>query len=226
MSSHSPALTSNKLHQQQGGISLSEFATLHGLTHLQATKLVKAGKILGASRHPLSKHWFVFPPAVLLERPRAYKPRQPVSSDVGTSPHGLAECQAESGIECGHPASASGVQDCDPLTVDRVTPGALPDVFASRHALEAVRSVKLAASQCFYPVVLSGAQVLAIERALLHDAEAIKQKLDFVDEFEPEAREVTGEKLTTVYAALRTIRKATADKNRSHAAKQNTGVTL
>ena len=74
--------------------------------------------------------------------------------------------------------------------------------------------------------MLSGAQMLAIERCLLHEAESLKQKLDFVDEFEPEARSATGEALGMVYATLRVLKQAATVTNRQHALKQNQGMTL
>lgn len=75
---------------QQEGMRLGEFATLHGLTSGQATRLARGGKILGAQRHSLSGHWFVYPPAKLMEEIRAYRKAQPATGfDFGTSPHGL-----------------------------------------------------------------------------------------------------------------------------------------
>lgn len=57
---------SNQIHQQQGVMTLSDFAALHGLTMRRASYLATRGRILGATRHVLSKRWLVYPPAKLL----------------------------------------------------------------------------------------------------------------------------------------------------------------
>lgn len=219
--------TNDLYQQQQGGMSAPDFAELHGLSKQQLAKLLNAGKVLGASRHPLSKHWWIYPPATLLERPRPYVKRtgQPgLPTDTAARSSDPTEAQAGArrgassamGIPEGgrSPALPVAHLETSPFSASRVSPGKLPDVFASRQTKEAVHAVKLATSQTYYPVVLSGAQMLVIERALLHDAEALKRRLDFVDEFEPEARSATGEQLGTVYAALRVIKQAATAKNR------------
>jgi hypothetical protein len=61
--------------QQQGSMTLPEFAALHGLTEVQAQRLAKTGRILGAQRNHTGR-WLVFPPAKILEGIRAMKPRK------------------------------------------------------------------------------------------------------------------------------------------------------
>ncbi len=246
--------SSEGLDQQQGGMSKHEFAALHGLTCNQIDYALRTGKVLGASRHPLSKHWRIYPPAKLLFDPSELRGRKLKDSlteeaKVLASPQASVctsalangsslQALAGAGQHPRRPRTPSEVQGTDPLSEDGFTLGdlahrselaqlgKLPDVFACRKVKEAVRVIGLAGREIFYPLVLSGAQMLAIERALLHDAEAIKQRLDFVDEFEPEARVFTGEQLATVYAALRTVKQAATAKNRQHAAQQNPGVQL
>ena len=86
------------LHQQDGGLSLQAFAEREGLTLVQVMRCIKRGKVLGARQDARSKHWWIYPPAKLLERPRSYQRRvalpEPVEAasgfDFGTSPHGLS----------------------------------------------------------------------------------------------------------------------------------------
>ena len=53
-------------HQQQEGVSLQVFALSAGFTVDQVRKYCQAGRITGARKHPLSGHWFIYPPAKLL----------------------------------------------------------------------------------------------------------------------------------------------------------------
>jgi hypothetical protein len=77
------------LHQQNGGLTMQEFADKEGLTLKQAVTAARGGKILGASQDGRSKRWYVYPPAKLMERPRSYQ-RRAAGFDFGTSPHGLS----------------------------------------------------------------------------------------------------------------------------------------
>jgi hypothetical protein len=185
-------------HEQQGGISLIEFAARHDLSREQALYLARSGRILGAARQR-NGYWVVFPPAVLLEPLKVYKRKAVV---------------VEALQDARRPRTPDVLQGTGPLIADGVSPGALSQVFANGQTVQAVRNVRLAADQSFYPLVLSGAQMLIVERALLHEAEAVKHRLDFVDEFEPEARIATGDQLNTVYAVLRVLKQAAAVKNR------------
>ena len=58
---------SQTVHQQQGGMSLSDFAKLNGKTAQQLQKLAKAGRIIGARKHAATKKWWVYPPAQIVE---------------------------------------------------------------------------------------------------------------------------------------------------------------
>jgi len=66
------------LHQQEGGLSIQAFAEREGLTPGQVMRCIRAGKVLGARQDARSKHWTIYPPAKLMERPRSYAKRQEV----------------------------------------------------------------------------------------------------------------------------------------------------
>jgi hypothetical protein len=61
--------------QQQGSMTLAEFAALHGLTEVQVRGLAKGGRIMGAQRKHTG-HWLIFPPAKILGEIRIYAPRK------------------------------------------------------------------------------------------------------------------------------------------------------
>lgn len=54
------------LHQQQGGISLADFAALHSMSVKEVRRFAVEGKILGANRDARSNRWMIYPPAKLL----------------------------------------------------------------------------------------------------------------------------------------------------------------
>ena len=51
---------------QQQGVSLLAFSEQTGVSVQQLQKLAKAGRIIGARKHPLTKKWWVYPPAKLV----------------------------------------------------------------------------------------------------------------------------------------------------------------
>ncbi|MDD2721677.1 MAG: hypothetical protein PHH47_10260 [Gallionella sp.] len=59
---YSPSIT---LHQQEG-VSLSQFAEMTGLSVEALRKYCNKGRIVGARKHPLTKKWWIYPPAKLL----------------------------------------------------------------------------------------------------------------------------------------------------------------
>jgi hypothetical protein len=75
------------LHQQDGGMSVQAFADREGLTLKQARYCIKRGKVLGARQDARSKHWWIYPPAKLMERPRKVSHAKP----QGVSPQAPAE---------------------------------------------------------------------------------------------------------------------------------------
>lgn len=63
----------NPLHDDglgQKGLGVLAFAQKHGLSEKFVLKWCRAGKIFGARKHPLTKKWWIYPPAKLLCEPR------------------------------------------------------------------------------------------------------------------------------------------------------------
>lgn len=58
---------SQTVHQQQGGMSLEDFGKLCGKSIPQLQKLAQRGRIVGARKHAISKKWWVYPPAQIIE---------------------------------------------------------------------------------------------------------------------------------------------------------------
>ena len=50
---------------QQDGISLRRFAEKTGVSERLMTRWCRAGKVVGACKHPLTKKWTIYPPAKL-----------------------------------------------------------------------------------------------------------------------------------------------------------------
>jgi hypothetical protein len=51
---------------QQEGVSLATFSLITGVSVKQLRKYVLNGRIIGARKHPLTKKWWIYPPAKLL----------------------------------------------------------------------------------------------------------------------------------------------------------------
>ena len=51
--------------RHRDGISLRQFAEQTGLREALLRQYCNAGKIIGARKHPLTKKWWVYPPAKL-----------------------------------------------------------------------------------------------------------------------------------------------------------------
>jgi len=59
----------NQLHQDglgKKGLSVSAFAERHGLSTDTINRYCRMGKIFGARKHPLTKKWWIYPPAKIL----------------------------------------------------------------------------------------------------------------------------------------------------------------
>lgn len=54
----------------QKGIGINTFAERMGLSVDYVTKLCRDGNIFGARKNPLTKKWWIYPPAKLLCTPR------------------------------------------------------------------------------------------------------------------------------------------------------------
>jgi hypothetical protein len=50
-------------------VSLRMFASNVGISEDTALRYCRAGRIFGARKHPLTKKWWIYPPAKLLPRP-------------------------------------------------------------------------------------------------------------------------------------------------------------
>lgn len=201
-------------HQQQG-VSLRAFSEQTGIREGQLRHYIRKGLIIGARQHPLTKKWWIYPPAKLVlsdglactRRSKASRPgfacegeappRKPGAAfDVGTSPYGLAVdlCQAVQEtpeavvlpplakplltsdalrLSAQNPPSSDDpaqcqifeLEDSDELP-DCDSPGELPDVFAEPRTQEVMRSIRKAAGEMHYPVVLSGSQMKHMIQAL------------------------------------------------------------
>jgi len=52
-----------------GAISVRTFAERLGLSERLITQYCRKGRIFGARKHPLTKKWWIYPPAKLLPSP-------------------------------------------------------------------------------------------------------------------------------------------------------------
>jgi len=51
---------------QQEGVSLATFSRQTGVSETRLQIYARAGRIVGARKHPLTKKWWIYPPAKLL----------------------------------------------------------------------------------------------------------------------------------------------------------------
>ena len=54
----------------RNGLPAAQFAAQLGLSSRYVLNLCRNGKVFGASKHPLTKKWWIYPPAKLLCEPR------------------------------------------------------------------------------------------------------------------------------------------------------------
>lgn len=54
------------VNHQQEGVSLATYSRQTGVSEQQLQRYAKAGRILGARKHPLTRKWWIYPPAKLL----------------------------------------------------------------------------------------------------------------------------------------------------------------
>lgn len=47
-------------------MTATRFAYIHGLTQRCVERYCREGRIFGASKHPLTKKWLIYPPAKLM----------------------------------------------------------------------------------------------------------------------------------------------------------------
>ena len=146
-------------HQQQGGMTLVDFAALHSMSVKEAWKFAAEGKILGANRDSRSNRWTIYPPAKLL-------------------------------VTIKRQANKRG------------TP------FADRQVTQAMHDVKLLNATQKFKVMLSGAQILAIESNLSKAAEKLKRRCFDVDDFDDDTKASYGEKLNLIFTVLAELKQA------------------
>lgn len=157
-------------HQQQG-VSLRIFAEQTGIREGQLLHYIRKGQILGARKHPLTKKWWIYPPAKLLLGGAARSP----SAAVGNKVLDAAR----------RPRTVVAFETAGPLTVDGVSPGVLPSVFAAPGLREAVRDIARAAAETHYPLVLSASQMVLVEQAV---SDAVDEAIQAMSD-EPHGRD-------------------------------------
>lgn len=157
-------------HQQQGGLTLQEFAAAHSLTKSAALRYVKSGQVLGARKNPQSNKWWVYPPATLLAVPRPYTKRVSpgqVSADLpDLLPCGSAvavEAGTESGQSGQHAPHEEAAGGSPPASL-RAPPERVPEVYRSAAVLRACEGIEAAAARLAQPVFT----VMLTEAQLLH----------------------------------------------------------
>lgn len=94
------------LHQQDGGMSVQAFADMEGLTLKQARYCIKRGKVLGARKDSRSKHWWIYPPAKLMERPRSRKVC--IAESLPLAPAALPDLLLRGSADTGEAGTESG----------------------------------------------------------------------------------------------------------------------
>lgn len=50
----------------KGPWTVSQFAYRTGISEKRVRQLIKLGRIIGVSKHPLTKKWLIYPPATVL----------------------------------------------------------------------------------------------------------------------------------------------------------------
>ena len=184
-------------HQQQG-VSLRAFSEQSGIREGQLRYYAKKGQILGARKHPLTKKWWIYPPAKLLLGAAAYSP--------------CSQASNEAVQDVRRPRPPSGLKGASPLTADGVSPGVLPAVFAAPAVQETMRSIQKAAGETHYPLVISGSQMHLVERAIslaIDDViEAMSDEPHGRDEIKPDL-----DAYNQIYSVLRAAKAAHKNPN-------------
>ena len=66
-------------------VSLTRFAYDTGLSVRTVERYCKLGRIFGARKHPLTKKWWIYPPAKLLCQPRSHQRKDTLTPMTSTS---------------------------------------------------------------------------------------------------------------------------------------------
>ena len=135
----------NPVMHQQKGVSLRAFSEQTGIREGQLLHYIHKGQILGARKHPLTKKWWVYPPAKLVLG-AAHSPR-------------IQACN-EAARDMRRPQTPAAIEAVVPLIADRVSPGVLPSVYAAPRIQDDGRDIRRAAAEVHYPLVLSASQMV------------------------------------------------------------------
>lgn len=199
-------------YRAMGALTLQQFADSCGLSRSKVNYLAEAGLIHGVARCPYSRQWLIFPPAQLATLPKRkeYSKRPAASPQVTMQaaseiPDLLAGVDAVA-VEAGTESRQSG-QASPRVEAEGECPPAddFPDAFSK--AQGACRALALASSEGLYPVVLSGRQVLLLERALsvyLEKFEPDDSQDDFGGEPQPPGCP-DAEVVAATFSALRNV---------------------
>lgn len=164
------------LHQQDGSMTVQEFADRHGISHKQAIYAIQHGKVIGARKDSRSKRWRVYPPALLATTPRKTRSVEPAAPAVELKPESQtaraarssrAGDMAASGHAVAHPTEAA-FRASGPLNADQQAPQgrAVPPVnvyrrpetqcacrglvaAAKRQRAQGIRYMRLAVADCW-----------------------------------------------------------------------------
>jgi len=172
--SYEPSLS---LHQQNGGMSVQAFAALEGLTLKQARYCIKNGKVLGAQRDSRSKKWWIYPPAVLMERPRSYSRSK--KSERVAPPSGASDM---AGVLPGHAVTHPKQQvevAAEPLLADQ-QPQAVLSPFKRPEVLAVCKELKKAAARQLknsYRLKLNALEIVQLVEAVGNDRRRMKQAI-------------------------------------------------
>lgn len=123
---------------------------------------------------------------------------------------------------CSAEGSLPPVDQQAPQACAGVSPGCLPSVFASPEIQEAGRSIRQAASEAHYPLVLSASQMDFVERAVSDALDAAIQAMSD----EPYGRDEIQPYVDAYNQLYRIFKAAKVAKNRQLAGQQSEGITL
>lgn len=185
------------LHQQDGGMSVQAFAAKEGITESYLRRLIKRGLVLGASKHPLSKKWCIYPPAKIADGSCTIRPTiRRREKSAAQSPNLLARGSADTG-EAGTDSRQLG-QPVPQVEAEGKRPPASPVLTLKAAALPVAARTQehgIPASCGKRPMVYTSPEVQSVRR-ILHEA-AARQYRQGIHYLRLEGRE-----LSQLYAAL------------------------
>lgn len=72
-------------------VSITRFAYDTGLSVKTIERYCRQGRIFGARKHPLTKKWWIYPPAKLLCQPRSYQRKEGTSTQMTSTSQGVEQ---------------------------------------------------------------------------------------------------------------------------------------